>query len=486
MSAPKIPVQDYIAQKKLEPMIEKAVNALYKAQAENPAAFLSEYFKKESGTASIDKIVGREVLDSRGNPTVECDVYVNGKVVARCAAPSGASTGSNEALELRDKDKDRYGGKGVRKAVENLNTILSPAVSSLDPVDLQACDKALCDADGTELKTKVGGNAITAASFAISEAGAALSGLPLYKHFATAFHNGNIEGRRFTIPIPMVNILNGGKHAGGKLKIQEFMIVPKGGIAFKEQLRMITEVYHSLGKVLVERYGAGAKNLGDEGGYAPSLETPEEALTAIETGIERANFKVGEDIFLALDCAASEYYDEETKTYEVLGGQQFTTDQVLDFFGEMLDKHPALVSIEDPLHEKDYEGFKKFTARFGGRILVVGDDLYTTNTNLIRRGLQENWANALLLKVNQIGTVSEAMEAATMKFDAGCDVIVSHRSGETVSPVISDLAVGIGARFIKTGAVARGERVSKYNRLLVIEEELEREGLLQLNSPIGK
>jgi enolase len=484
MSTPnptKIPVQQYIADKKLEPLIEKAVNAVYKAQAENPAGFLADYFRREAGPQLIQKLVGREVLDSRGNPTVECDVYVNNRVVARATAPSGASTGSNEAHELRDTDrKDRYLGKGVLTAVDNVSNKLSPALASFDPIDLKACDRALCDVDGTELKTKIGGNAITAASFAIAEAGAVLSETPLYKHLARVFHDGNISGRKYSIPTPLVNILNGGKHAGGKLKIQEFMIVPKSGILFREQLRIVTEVYHHLGKVLVEKYGAGAKNLGDEGGYAPSLDTPEEALSAIESGIVRAGYKVGEDVFLALDCAASEFYNEETKTYEIIHGQQFNSDQVLDFYGQMIEAHPALISIEDPLHEKDYDTWQKFTARFGGQRMVVGDDLYTTNTNLIRRGLEGKWANALLLKVNQIGSVSESMDAAKMKFDAGCQVIVSHRSGESPNSTIADLAVGIGARYIKTGATARGERVAKYNRLLQIEEELQASGELEI------
>eukprot|EP00762_Andalucia_godoyi_P005300 ANDGO_06727.mRNA.1 Enolase len=477
----KIPVQQYITEKKLEPLIEKGVNACYKSQAENPAIFLSEWFRRESGSPLIQRLHGREVLDSRGNPTVECDVIVNNRVVARATAPSGASTGSNEAHELRDTDrKDRYLGKGVQTAVENVNSKLSAAVASYDASDLRACDKALCDADGTELKTKLGGNALTAASFAIAEAGAILTDTSLYKHLAKAFLDGQAPpaSHRYALPIPLVNIVNGGKHAGGKLKIQEFMIVPKSGILFRDQLRIITEVYHNLGKVLVEKYGPSAKNLGDEGGYAPSLDTPDEALQAIEAGILRAGYKVGEDVFLALDCAASEYYNEETHTYELIHGQQFTVDEVLEFFAKMIEAHPALISIEDPLHEKDYEGWVRFNERFGAQRMVVGDDLYTTNPNMIKRGIEHKWANALLLKVNQIGTVSEAIEAAKLKFAAGGQVIVSHRSGESVGSTIADLAVGIGAKYIKTGAVARGERVAKYNRLLQIEEELIAEGLL--------
>eukprot|EP00003_Mantamonas_plastica_P023159 TRINITY_DN409_c0_g1_i3.p1 TRINITY_DN409_c0_g1~~TRINITY_DN409_c0_g1_i3.p1 ORF type:complete len:403 (-),score=172.99 TRINITY_DN409_c0_g1_i3:18-1226(-) len=399
------------------------------------------------------------------------------QLVARGAAPSGASTGSNEALELREKDnKERYLGKGVLQAVENVSTKLSEALSGQSLDDLAALDKIICDTDGTELKTVLGGNAVTATSFAIAQAGANMAGVELFEYFATAFYGG--EAPSYSLPTPLVNILNGGKHAGGKLKIQEFMIVPKKGVLFKEALRMVATVYHHLGKLLVAEYGQSAKNLGDEGGFAPQLDTAEEALNIIETAIETAGFKVGEDMFMALDCAASEFYDGETGKYEINEGEFMTANEVVQFYVEMVDKHPALISIEDGLDEKDYEGWIELTKKLGDKIMLVGDDLYTTNTNLISQGIKESWCNALLLKVNQIGTISESMEAARLIYGSSGQVLVSHRSGETTYTSIADLAVGIGAGYIKTGATARGERVGKYNRLLQIEELLLERGLL--------
>eukprot|EP01028_Stygiella_incarcerata_P011240 TRINITY_DN625_c0_g3_i1.p1 TRINITY_DN625_c0_g3~~TRINITY_DN625_c0_g3_i1.p1 ORF type:complete len:486 (-),score=156.21 TRINITY_DN625_c0_g3_i1:226-1683(-) len=465
--------QQYIQEKHLEALIEKAVNALYKEQAENPHAFLAEYFEKEAGAQVIERIHAREILDSRGNPTVEACIYVNGRLVGTGSAPSGASTGSHEAVELRDtENKKRYGGKGVLTAVANVIEKLSPALSGFDPVDLKTCDKKLCDTDGTEEKKVIGANAITAVSFALAGAGAEISHVPLYEHFARLYHGDSVP-EKFTLPTPLVNILNGGKHAGGKLKIQEFMIVPMEGMKFRDALRQVTEVYHRLGVVLREKYGVSARNVGDEGGYAPLIDSAHDALTAIETAISDAGYVVGESMFLALDCAASEFYDSATQKYEIVEGQEMTTKELIDYYAELIETHPALISIEDPLDEDDYEGWTEFNERFGSKIRVIGDDLFTTSTTRIRSGLEKKWANALLLKVNQIGTVSEAMEAARMMHDAGGSVAVSHRSGETTSSIIADLAVGIGARYIKTGAVARGERVAKYNRLLQIEEELE-------------
>jgi len=299
--------------------------------------------------------------------------------------------------------------------------------------------------------------------------------IELFDVFATAFSKPE---NKWSIPTPLVNILNGGKHAGGKLKIQEFMIVPRKGISFKEQLRSVTEVYHHLGKILAAKYGVGAKNLGDEGGFAPQLDTPDEALNAIEDAVAKAGYVINQDIFLALDCAASEFYNHE-KGYEIQEGVFKDSEGLVEYYAKLVDDHPALISIEDGFDEKDYDGWTKFTARMGNRIMIVGDDLYTTNTNLIKQGIANKWANSLLLKVNQIGSVSESMDAAKMIFDDNGQVIVSHRSGETTSTAISDLAVGIGAGYIKTGATARGERVCKYNRLLQIEEVLIERGLLK-------
>ena len=476
-------VGEYLQNHNLQKLVEDALNECYNANATDPISFLGQYFAsrgKKCGGNRVDKIVGREILDSRGNPTVEVDVYANGlkKPVATASAPSGASTGSNEAHELRDGDKSRYLGKGVLKAVNNVTTVLSKAVEGKNLDNLTEVDQALIDADGDELKRNLGGNAITAASFALATAGAALQNEELFLYLAKAFH-GKTEGLKFHLPTPMVNILNGGKHAGGRLQIQEFMILPKENLLFREKLRVVAEVYQHLGKILVEAAGASAKNVGDEGGYAPNLETADEALGYIEQAIVKAGYKVGEDVFLALDAASSEFYDSEQKKYEITQGKEyFTSEQMVDYYEGLLQRHPALVSIEDGLEEKDYDGWKLLTARLGSKIMLVGDDLYTTNTRLIKQGLEGKWANALLLKVNQIGSITEAMNAAKMIFAENQKVIVSHRSGETATTLISDLVVGIGATHIKTGATARGERVSKYNRLLQIEEYLEQHGLL--------
>ena len=463
--------------------LNAAVNELVKA---NPDAdvfgFLVKELQKHAATPTVAKVVGREVLDSRGNPTVEVDSYATvnheEKLIARETAPSGASTGSNEALELRDKDAARFLGKGTSQAVQNVNTLINDAVKGLDITDLRKLDDAVCAADGTQLKTKIGGNAVTAASFSLAAAGAKVAGTELFLHFAKAFH-GAVPAK-FGLPRPMVNILNGGKHAGGDLMLQEFMIVPKANNSFKENLRAVTEVYHHLGKILVAKYGTGAKNLGDEGGYAPPLNDPDEALTLIEEAIVAAGYKVNEDIFLAIDAAASEFYADGK--YEVRPKEFKSGDEMVEFYVQMKRDHPALISIEDGLDEKDYDAWIKLTAafekEFPGQVMLVGDDLYTTNTTLIKQGIEAKWANALLLKVNQIGTISESMDAAKLIYADNGNVAVSHRSGESPGSLISDLVVGIGAGFIKTGAPARGERVAKYNRLLQIEEYLIANNLL--------
>lgn len=474
-------VLDYLKSHQVNEELNIAVNRLCQNQTEDPFAFLAREFIARSKPATITKLVGREILDSRANPTVECDVYASirgeEQLVARAGAPSGASTGSNEAHEMRDGDKDRYLGKGVIQAANNVSTALSEAVKGKDPRNLKELDDALCAADGTQLKTKLGGNAITAASFALAEAGAKVANKELYLHLASFFHQ--TLPTKFSLPRPMVNIVNGGKHAGGDLRIQEFMIVPAAGRKFKENLRIITEVYHHLGKLLVKKKGLSAKNLGDEGGFAPDLQSPHEALSIIEEAIGLAGYKAGEDVFLALDCASSEFYADGK--YEIEKGKFLPSSELVNYYLKLKADHPALISIEDGFDEKDYEGWKAMTEAFAKQypdFLIVGDDLYTTNTTLIRQGVAQKWANSLLLKVNQIGTISESMDAARLIFEDKGQVIVSHRSGETNNTLISDLAVAIGAGFIKTGAPARSERGAKYNRLLAIEELLEQAGQL--------
>eukprot|EP00818_Percolomonas_sp_WS_P002175 CAMPEP_0117435262 /NCGR_PEP_ID=MMETSP0759-20121206/387_1 /TAXON_ID=63605 /ORGANISM="Percolomonas cosmopolitus, Strain WS" /LENGTH=478 /DNA_ID=CAMNT_0005226797 /DNA_START=199 /DNA_END=1634 /DNA_ORIENTATION=- len=442
----------------------------------------AQFFAQRTKKSNITKIRARQILDSRGNPTVEVDVYCGDKLAGRASAPSGASTGSNEARELRDGG-EKFMGKAVSKAVENVNTTIAEVLKGKDVLHLKECDQAMLDKDGTNLKENLGGNAITATSFAIAAAGANIANEELFIYLAKQFYGReDVSDKKFALPTPMVNILNGGKHAGGKLKIQEFMIVPRSDILFSEQLRQVSEVYHHLGKLLAQEKGAGATNVGDEGGFAPPLNTPDEALNIIEKAIGNAGYKVGEDIFLALDCAASEFYDKDTQKYEAIEKKKFSSDEMVEFYEKMVKDHPAMVSIEDPLDEKDYEGWAKMTARLGDRVQIVGDDLYTTNVKYIKEGIEKKWANALLLKVNQIGAISEAMDAARLVFEAKQNVIVSHRSGETMTTLISDLAVATNSKYIKTGATARGERVSKYNRLLQIEEYLKDKGLLRVRT----
>jgi len=481
-------VLQYLDKHHINEVLNILINKLVQSQTNDPCGFLAKEFSKRASPPTITRLQGREILDSRGNPTVECDVYatVEGeeKLVSRSGAPSGASTGSNEARELRDKNANRYLGKGCLTAAENITKGLSAAVKGMDARSFKETDAAIIKADGTQLKEKVGGNAITAASFALAEAASILTRNELFVYFNAVFKGQDPSDYKPTdklkMPRPMVNILNGGKHAGSDLQIQEFMIVPKAGL-FKDTLRMCTEVYHHLGKILVDKKGPSAKNLGDEGGYAPLLSSPEETLSLIEEAVGKAGYKVGEDIFLALDCASSEFYKDGN--YEVEKGKHLSTDEMIQYYLNLKSKHPALISIEDGLDEKDYVGWQKLTKTFKEKypeFMLVGDDLYTTNTELIKKGVAEKWANALLLKVNQIGSISEAMEAAKMIFNDKGNVIVSHRSGETPSAIIADLAVGIGAQFIKTGSTARGERVAKYNRLLVIEEMLQQQGLLNV------
>ena len=457
-----------------ECMAEAAKNA-------DPIGTLSRLLKAKAPKATIDHLHGREVLDSRGNPTVEVDVYVNylGHVMlaGRSSSPSGASTGSGEAFELRDGGK-RYGGKGTLTASGNVDSKLSPALKGMCLCSLSALDKKICETDGDDLKKNIGGNATTAASFALAESAAAINDEPLFIYLARNFWGADKMPKKYTLPSPFFNILNGGKHAGGLLKFQEFMVNPRKDVPFPDQLRMVAEVYQKLGALLAKKYGVSAKNLGDEGGFAPLLDTPDQALSIIEEAIEAAGYKAGEDIFIGIDAASSEFYDQERKLYEVELGVFKTGDEMVHYYEELIKRHPAIVSIEDGLDEKDYEHWVKLNAAIGSKCQLVGDDLYTTNPKTIAKGLEGKWCNALLLKVNQIGTISEGMEAARLIFKAGQNVMVSHRSGETCNSVIADLAVAIGAQSIKTGSTARGERIQKYTRLLQIYDYLKEHDML--------
>ena len=404
----------------------------------------------------IEKVWAREVLDSRGNPTVEAEITVSGHRIT-AIAPSGASTGSWEAHELRDGGR-RYGGKGVLKAVENVRTVIADAITGMDPADQKAVDAAMIEADGTPNKNNLGANAIIATSLAVAKAGAFSEHVPLYRHMGS-------DG--VTLPVPMLNIINGGKHAGGNLKIQEFMIIPAGAPSFSECLRMSSEVYMSLKSMLKKKYGVGAINLGDEGGFAPPLDTAAEAMETIVSAVSDAGYTPGKDVFLALDAASSEFYSDGV--YEV-DGMRLSAGELADHYVSLTKQFP-LISIEDPFFEDDFESTAQLTKKVSG-VQIVGDDLFVTNTSRLEKGISCGAANALLLKVNQIGTVTEAGNAAEMSFANGYNVVVSHRSGESEDVSIADLSVGWGSGQIKTGAPARGERTAKYNRLLRIEEAL--------------
>ena len=405
----------------------------------------------------IEKVWAREVLDSRGNPTVEAEITIKGHRIT-AIAPSGASTGSFEAHELRDGGK-RYGGKGVLKAVENIRNIISKEIVGMDPTDQRAVDEAMIALDGTENKTRLGGNALVAVSLAVAKAGASVEMKQVYQH---------IGDDGLTLPVPMFNIINGGKHAGGELRIQEFMIIPAGAPSFSECLRTSAEVYMALKSILKKKYGAGAINIGDEGGFAPPLNTSSEAMDTIIAAISQAGYAPGKDVFLALDAASSEFFSKDV--YDV-DGLKLSAGELVDHYVALSKKYP-LISIEDPFFEDDFESTKELTDKIGKDVQIVGDDLFVTNTKRLSRGIEYGSANSMLLKVNQIGTVTESGDAAQMCFDNGYSVVVSHRSGESEDTTIADLSVGWGAGQIKTGAPARGERTAKYNRLLRIEEEL--------------
>ncbi len=412
---------------------------------------------------SIRSVRGRRIIDSRGNPTVQAVVVTEAGGVGIANAPSGASTGVHEAVELRDGG-ERFHGKDVSKAVRNINEVIAPVLRGLDSRDQWLVDEKMITLDGTPNKSRLGGNAVVAVSLAVAKAAAATYDLPLYRYLG-GFHAS-------LLPVPMMNIINGGVHAGNDLDFQEFMIVPGGFDSFSEALRAACEVYHSLKKVLKERYGASAINVGDEGGFAPPMKTAREALDVLKEAIAAAGYAVGGDIAFALDVASSQLYDNNTGKYRV-EGKMLTREELLDYYRELVDEYP-IVSIEDPFHEEDYEGFKIMREELGGRILIVGDDLFTTNPERLRKGIEMGAANAVLVKVNQVGTLSETMAVVDMAHWNGYRAIISHRSGETEDDTIADLAVGLGTGLIKTGAPARGERTAKYNRLLVIEEEISR------------
>jgi enolase len=410
----------------------------------------------------IEKVCGREILDSRGNPTVEAEVTLLDGSVGRGTAPSGASTGEFEALELRDNDKSRYLGKGVSKAVKNINTIINNTICGMDASDVYAVDKAMIKADGTNDKSKLGANAILAVSIATSRAAAASLDIPLYRFL------GGISGNR--LPVPMMNILNGGAHAPNTVDVQEFMIMPVGAPSFKEALRWCAEVFHSLSALLKSK--GLATSVGDEGGFAPNLSSDEEAIEYILEAIKNAGYEPGDDFVIAMDAAASEWKADKKGEYILPKAKtRFTSDELIEHWKRLVEKYP-IISIEDALDEEDWEGWKKLTDELGNKVQLVGDDLFVTNTERLKKGIKSGCGNSILIKLNQIGSVSETLEAIKMAHNAGYTAISSHRSGETEDTTISDLAVALNTCQIKTGAPSRSERVAKYNQLLRIEEEL--------------
>ena len=412
--------------------------------------------------STIIDVYAREVLDSRGNPTVEVEVVTEAGAFGRALVPSGASTGAFEAVELRDGDKDRFLGKGVATAVANVNDIIAEELIGMEVFNQVEIDKFLIELDGTHNKGKFGANAILGISMAVARAAADEMGMPLYQYI------GGVNAK--VLPVPMMNILNGGEHADNNVDIQEFMVMPVGAKTFKEALRMGAEIFHNLRSVLKEK-GLNT-SVGDEGGFAPNLSSNEEALSTIVSAIEKSGYKPGEDIMLALDVAATEMYDKETKIYNLAGeGKKFTSDEMIDFYEDLVSKYP-IISIEDGLDEDDWDGWKKLTDRLGQKIQIVGDDLFVTNTERLRKGTELGIANSILVKLNQIGTITETLDAIELAKVNGYTAVISHRSGETEDTTIADLAVALNAGQIKTGAPSRTDRVAKYNQLLRIEDEL--------------
>ncbi|BDW10812.1 enolase [Polynucleobacter sp. SHI8] len=410
--------------------------------------------------SAIVDIIGREILDSRGNPTVECDVLLESGVMGRAAVPSGASTGSREAIELRDGEPGRYVGKGVRRAVDNINTEIAESIMGLDASEQAFLDRTLIDLDGTDNKARLGANATLAVSMAVARAAAEEAGLPLYRYFGGS---GAMQ-----LPVPMMNIVNGGAHANNSLDIQEFMIMPVSMTSFREALRCGAEVFHALKKIINDQNMP--TQVGDEGGFAPNFKSNEECLNTILQAIEKAGYRPGEDVLLALDCAASEFYKDGK--YHLAGeGLQLTSSEFTDYLGNLADKFP-IVSIEDGMHEGDWDGWATLTQRLGNKIQLVGDDLFVTNTKILKEGIQKGIANSILIKINQIGTLTETFAAIEMAKRANYTSVISHRSGETEDTTIADIAVGLNAGQIKTGSLSRSDRIAKYNQLLRIEEDL--------------
>ncbi|WP_330419023.1 phosphopyruvate hydratase [Dorea longicatena] len=411
---------------------------------------------------AIEKVIGREIIDSRGNPTVEAEVYLLDGTVGRGTAPSGASTGEFEALELRDGDKSRFGGKGVTRAVENINTVINDALKGVDASDIYAVDAAMSAADGTKDKSNLGANAILAVSIASARAAANALEIPLYRFL------GGVNGNR--LPVPMMNILNGGAHAANTVDVQEFMIMPVGAPSFKEALRWCAEVFHALAALLKSK--GLATSVGDEGGFAPDLASDEEAIQYILDAVKDAGYEPGKDFMIAMDAASSEWKGERKGEYVLpKAGTKFTSEELIEHWKKLVDKYP-IISIEDALDEEDWEGWQKLTAELGDKVQLVGDDLFVTNTERLSKGIELGCGNSILIKLNQIGSVSETLEAIKMAHKAGYTAISSHRSGETEDTTIADLAVALNTCQIKTGAPSRSERVAKYNQLLRIEEEL--------------
>mmetsp|Transcript_2940 Transcript_2940/g.7231 ORF Transcript_2940/g.7231 Transcript_2940/m.7231 type:complete len:480 (-) Transcript_2940:329-1768(-) len=459
-------VQEYIEKHGLQKKVEEALNACVKAKPDEPLSFMAKELLKIA-PPEIIKIVGRQILDSRGNPTVEADVFTH-KGSFRAAVPSGASTGVHEAVELRDADKSKYLGKGVLKAVENINTIIGPALKGMNPLNQKEIDDKMRELDGTPNKGKLGANAILAVSMAVCKAGAAEKNVPLYKHIAELAGNPKMY-----LPVPSFNIINGGSHAGNALAMQEFMILPVGATSFAESLRMGAEVYHALKGLIKAKYGQDATNVGDEGGFAPNIASNEEGLHLVNDAIEKAGY-TGK-IKIGMDVASSEFFTEDKKydlNFKVQpndGSQKKSAQELLELYKEFCTKYP-MISIEDPFEQDDWDPCTQLTA--AGICQVVGDDILVTNPERVKRAIEAKAVNALLLKVNQIGTITESIEAVRMAKEAGWGVMCSHRSGETEDAFIADLAVGLSTGQIKTGAPCRSERNAKYNQLLRIEEEL--------------
>ena len=411
----------------------------------------------------IKEVFGREILDSRGNPTIEVEIELESGASGWAAVPSGASTGIHEAVELRDGDESRYLGKGVLKAVDNVNEVIGPAVEGLDATDQLGIDSLMIELDGTPNKGRLGANAILGVSMAVARAAADYAGLPLYQYLGAA--------NRRLIPLPMMNVINGGVHAAGNLDIQEFMIIPAGPRSFKEALRIASETFQHLKKIFMGENRISS--VGDEGGIAPRLGSNREALDYILRAIESAGYTPGEDVWLCIDSAASEFYDAKTGIYTFKAGdKKFDSDGLIEYYERLIEDYP-IVSIEDPLAEDDWDAWAKITAALGDKVQIIGDDIFVTNTSRIARGIEEKSANSSLIKLNQIGTVTETLDAIDMTLNNGWGAVISHRSGETEDSFIADLAVATGVGQLKSGSICRGERIVKYNRLLVIEEELE-------------